>query len=360
MAKGIEIGIASETRAFKQGVESGVVAPVEDAVDKLEQLGKTRGPEQLEEGLRDAQDASTKLQREVRDTANEIEKRFREAYRDLANASDDGTRRAVRGFDDLRDESKQTLRETAASVKDVSDGLDAVQEIAANAFVGFGPAGFLAGATAASGIGLISEALRISQEATDELKRRFASMYQQATEDGRAFLDEAQIQAATLDIIFGDNQDVYRQAQKDARELGLSTQEVVRALAGDQEALNHVLERTNELQAAHNAKLTESTSPMETRAALMTSEGQTLDEITSRYETQLKLVEENAAKAQEYLDSTRQSNEEIQKMNKSLAETPSVLPVQFQVDRTAIDAALQRRTLRIDVEGYTRDGARVV
>ena len=36
MGKGIEIGVASETKAFKQGVESGIITPLEDAVEALD------------------------------------------------------------------------------------------------------------------------------------------------------------------------------------------------------------------------------------------------------------------------------------------------------------------------------------
>jgi hypothetical protein len=360
VAKGIEIGIASETGAFEKGIQSGMIEPLEDAVDKLAELGKSRGPERLEDSLEDAQTATEKLGREVKDTAEAIEQDFRRSYRRLKESADDGTRGAIRGMDDLRDESKQSLRETAASIRDVSDGLDAVQEIAANAFIGFGPAGFLAGAAAASGIGLISSALETAQQASDELKRRIASMYQQAVEDERKFLEEAQIQSAVLDIYFDDNQDRYRQAVKDAAELGLTTEAVVRAMAGDQEALNQVIARTAQLQDAYNQKLNDSTDPIAQRSALYAAEGQTLDEITNRYQAQADIIEENQRKAEELLRTQQEQQEVIQKTNRALSETPQSIPVTIEVDRSQIDAALQRRTLRIDIEGYTRDGQRVV
>lgn len=360
MPKGIVIGIASETGAFEKGIKAGVIAPTEDAVGALEDLGRSDGPQQLEKTLGEAQTASHRLRKEIKETADDLDDDFRRGYRRLKESSDDGTRHAIRGMDDLRDESKQSLRETAASIKSVEDGLDAVQEIAANAFVGFGPAGFLAGSVAATGIGLITSGLQTAQQAADETKQRIAQMYQQATEDGKAFIDEAQIQAATLDIIFGDNQDAYKQAQIDAKNLGLSSQTVIRAMAGDQAALNEVLARTTALQEEHNRKLAEATNPLEGRAALMSAEGQTLDEINRRYQTQKDILDDNERKAREYLAAQAEAGEVIRKTNQSLAQTPRTVPVTYEVDASQIDNALRRRTLRVDIEGYTRDGNRVV
>ena len=42
---GYTVGINSETKAFKQGIDSGVIAPLEDAQRELIELGKSRGPE---------------------------------------------------------------------------------------------------------------------------------------------------------------------------------------------------------------------------------------------------------------------------------------------------------------------------
>ena len=40
MAKGINISIASETREFQRGVKTGVIEPLEDAVEILDDVAK--------------------------------------------------------------------------------------------------------------------------------------------------------------------------------------------------------------------------------------------------------------------------------------------------------------------------------
>lgn len=360
MGKGIVIGVASETGAYEKGIRAGVVAPTEDAVDKLEQLGNTGGPEELEKSMGAAQSASHRLKKEIKETADTLDQDFRKGYRRLKESSDDGTRRAIAGMDNLKDESKQSLKETAASIRSVEDGLDAVQEIAANAFVGFGPAGFLAGSIAATGIGLVTSAMQTAQQAAADTKRRITDMYRDAVEEGKAFIDEAQIQAAVIEIIFGENQDAYNQARLDARNLGIDSQTVIRAMAGDQDALNQVLARTAELQGEYKKKLEDSNTPMQIRATLASGESERLGEINQRYQTQKDIIDENKKKATEYLASQEAAGEVIRANNKALADAPKEIPVTVRADTTEIDKALQRRTLRIDIEGYTRNGNRVL
>lgn len=360
MAKGIEVGIASETKAFKQGVETGIISPLEDALSTLDDLGKAKGPQALEKALKDVQAETERLKKETARTADDIDKQYRQSYKKVGDNAKDAFKRAERGAEDFKSEASQSMRETAASISSVEDGLDAVQEIAANAFSGFGPAGVAAGLVAATGIGFISEALGNASEAADETKARIRSMYEDAASEGRSFLDEAQINAEALSIIYDEDQSRYNTAMKDSRELGLPWQELVRAMAGDQEALNTVLERTNALEEARNERITNSTSPLTTRKELMTSEGQTLDEINGRYTAQKTLIDESATRTEQWLATQQASTEELQKQNKRLADMPKTLPVALTVDTTALDNELTRaRSVRVTVDSYNRDGTRI-
>ncbi len=59
------------------------------------------------------------------------------------------------GMDDFKQEANQTARESAASFDGSAESIvDVFQEVAANAFQGFGPAGAVAGLAIAAGIGL--------------------------------------------------------------------------------------------------------------------------------------------------------------------------------------------------------------
>jgi len=83
MAKGIEIGVASDTKAFKQGVETGIIDPLDNAIMALTDLGNSKGPEELERSLDEASDATERLKSETKSTADAIDQEFRSSYKSL-------------------------------------------------------------------------------------------------------------------------------------------------------------------------------------------------------------------------------------------------------------------------------------
>src|SRR5690554_4139907 len=90
MAGGYTVAIASETKAFRQGVEGGIIEPLENAEDTLQGLARDQSLSKLEDNLGDAQKASQKLERETKDTAKSIEQEFRDSYKKLKREADDG------------------------------------------------------------------------------------------------------------------------------------------------------------------------------------------------------------------------------------------------------------------------------
>lgn len=251
---GYTVGIASETKAFKQGIESGVIDPLEDAQKELLELGKSRGPEQLERAMKDAERATERLQDETKDTARAIEQEFRDAYRSVKRSSDDGIDGAKQGLDDFKEESRQTARESAASFDGSAESIvDAFQEIAANAFGGFGLAGQLAGVAAALGIGAavvgfekVSEAEQASREAAAE----WADAYVEA---GSRILSATQIVESARDII--TDADQYQKAKDNAKDWGVTESIALLAMAGDTNALAQAREGLAEKEAEVSAAL---------------------------------------------------------------------------------------------------------
>lgn len=168
---GYTVGIASETKAFKQGIESGLIEPLEDAQKELLELGKSRGPEQLERALKDAEKATERLKDETKDTARAIEQEFRDSYRSVKSSSDDGIGRAKEGVQDFKQEAQQSARETAASFDGSFESIAELgQEIAANAFTGFGPAGAAAGIAVAGAGGVMIDTFNKVEEAAEEAR----------------------------------------------------------------------------------------------------------------------------------------------------------------------------------------------
>jgi hypothetical protein len=375
MARGdIEVPISSETKAFKQGIETGVIKPLEDAEKALEELGKSKGPDQLERGLEDAQDATERLKRETKQTADAIDREFRDSYRKVSSTSKDSLGDAKRATQDLSDEASETGREMAASFKEPADALDAMQELAANALVGLGPAGVIAGGAAALGIGVVTEVLQTQQEEADKLKEAMAGAYQEAVSEGRKYLDEAQIIAGVNDILFNpDKKSIYEQAINDARTLGVESNDVLRALAGDQEKINLLIE-------AGTRAGEEALNPRTGALDISTQEFAQLGSTIQRYEDLKALHEENNARAERGLEIERDIEAEMSEANRTRrandqergaaleayyarAANPPNPVITPTVDLSAAESKLAQfargRTVTVTVNGVTRTGNQV-
>ncbi len=176
MVKGYAVGIVSETKAFKQGIQSGVIAPLEDAQDELtalgrnrgadnasdslddvgdaardaerrlgdaadaaDDLGRTRGPDDLaralgdaeraaddlgtsdgpadlEQAMRDAQTATEKLGDETEIVARQIEQDFRDTYRKVKQDADDASVGGVEGFGKIKDGAGELQNEIGSNL----------------------------------------------------------------------------------------------------------------------------------------------------------------------------------------------------------------------------------------------------
>lgn len=247
--KGIEVPIASETKAFKQGVEVGIIKPVKDAVKALDDLGDSKGPDQLEDGLRDAQQATAKLKKETKETADSIEKEFRDSYRKTKTASSDSTDSAREGLRDFRDESASTAREAAASFNGSAEDIaSSFQEVAANALAGFGPIGAAAGLALAAGIGI---ATTEGQEAADAINDAKDSVGELALEivDAGGDIDKVDLGAKIREwgVEIADSREWFEiwqdsavsnieAAKKSADQFGVSWQDMARGLSGSDSA----------------------------------------------------------------------------------------------------------------------------
>jgi hypothetical protein len=158
--------LLSDVRAFLKGTTS-----VEDELDKV--AGS------LDELARDtetnADQAADALEHKFTDALDKVRTETKDTGKRMGDDLHDGTRRAGDGLSDFKDEANSTAREAAASFDGSAESIgDAFQEIAANAFAGFGPAGAAAGLAAAAGIGLVNAALQQAQEdaekATEEVQ----------------------------------------------------------------------------------------------------------------------------------------------------------------------------------------------
>lgn len=180
----IEIAIASETKAFKQGIESGVVKPLEDAVKRLRELGDNDGADKLEASLKDAQKATERLAGDTKIAASKIEREYRDAYRsarrsaeDYGDAGEKANDRVKDGAREVQAEFGQNMGEAVSSFRGDLEDLGQIGQDTLGGLAGtlgqLGGAGALAGVglgVGAAAVGVLTDSFTKAKEATDDAK----------------------------------------------------------------------------------------------------------------------------------------------------------------------------------------------
>jgi hypothetical protein len=251
MAKGINISVASDTKGFIDGINKGVIEPLEGAVDALDDLAKAgdNAGEDITKSMKDAQKATETNQ----DEFDKLSRVIKETGRSGRQAGDDikaGMHGANQGLRDFKDESRQTAREAAQSFDGSAQSItDVFQEIAANAFIGWGPAAAAAGIAAAAGLGILTTAFQKQQEETDKANAKIADMGK-ALIDGTAGYERLTIMVDNLKemaTVSDGSVKSLKDIQKQAENLGVSFSDLALAYAGGEENLKKQIERTKDL-----------------------------------------------------------------------------------------------------------------
>ncbi|MGP6170627.1 hypothetical protein ACTU6V_05400 [Microbacterium sp. A204] len=240
MAGGYTVGIASETKAFKQGIESGVIDPLEDAQKELVELGKSKGPDQLERSLKDAGKATDRLKDETKDAARAIEQEYRDSYRKAKQSADDGLDGMKRHTEETTGELKQNIGETFSSFR---GDLEDLPQIAQDVFGGLaGSVGTLGASlglgAAAAGVGLIIQAFNQSEEAAQQAAEASSAWADKFVESGQRAATASQ-QAAEV-IAISTDPERYKEASEAARLWGVENEIAINALAGNPAAMKAV------------------------------------------------------------------------------------------------------------------------
>lgn len=226
MAGGYNIGVAMDARAVEKGVKAGIIEPVEDAVDKLEDLGRAgdKAGDGLGRGLRDGERDLDKLGRAGKDAGDDVQDGARKGERELdklgragKDAGDDiedGLRQAQKETGRTADEWKaMTAKVEAETAKIKADSkgafseaggasgefkdealsnfsevtssftgdMQSVTDLAQGTFGGLaslgGPASLVFGGIAVA-VGLVGSALAASGEESDEFKEKIEELAQ--------------------------------------------------------------------------------------------------------------------------------------------------------------------------------------
>lgn len=238
-------GIGQETgRGLSEGVEGGA-REARSATERLERSFK----DMADAGRREAKSGGADMERSFKDMADTAKREAKTAGDALGDSTRDGMRRGGDYVGEFKDEAKSNLAEVASSF---SGGIDSAADLVQGTLGGLtavgGPVGLLAAALAAIGGGMYASFSR-EAEATEA---RIQSMYDDMVESGNEYLSEQLVQSNVHAIIgraedaaikWGDLQDIVKAT-------GATESLVARAFAGDQAALNELMDLTRDKREA--------------------------------------------------------------------------------------------------------------
>lgn len=245
MAGGFSISATLNASKFLRGVKDidGALEDLEgsldDVADEVKKVDKADGFKDLAKDADKAEDAASDLEkrlRKVRDEAKDVGK-------STGSIGDDGSRNFRKMGDaaeEVSGELKQNLGETFSSFR---GDLEDLPQIAQDVFGGL--AGSVGGimpaiglAAGAAGIGLLVAAFQNLQEEENARKERVHE-WAQAYRDAAADITESVASMAAINAIYDDTER-YAEAEKNAKNWGVTVSTAVNAMAGDMTALGIV------------------------------------------------------------------------------------------------------------------------
>jgi hypothetical protein len=324
----INIDIAANVRQFQKGTEDaerslddlgGVLDDVaRDTARSADKAGDSLG-DGIEKGVKKASKASDKLGDDIGDSVKKgakegeqatekLERSFKELAdsaaktdpgKDLGTSVKKGTDDAKEGLGEFKDEANSTAREAAASFDGSAESIgDAFQEVAANAFAGFGPAGAAAGLLIAASLGTVFAKLQEGSENTEAFKEKVAEL-------GQEFIDAGGVGEASLDFVIDK-----------LKELATTTEDGVVSLEDLQKAV----------EGAGNGK------NFDDIAKAVAGAGGNIDELLEKQKDVLKQLEEEAQQS----DMTKTG---VYRDNLEKAQSQQLVVAELEKAKTAADAA---------------------
>lgn len=338
----INISIASDVTDVIRGTKK-IGDALEDVADEIDKLDKA-DVDKLEGSLDDAADGAQRL-----------EKRMSDAFRGAADAADtsgrqigDSTRagldKAGEGLEEFKGEANSTAKESAASFDGSAESIaDAFQEIAANAFAGFGPAGAAAGLALAAGIGIAIQKATELAEANTKAAEEAGELGREIYETGGK-LDDAAIAEKIRDIAFAlaeednpwtiwaDEAATGIGEVKDAVEgvKDVDAGDVFKGLAGDVEASQEAYDQlTRSIERDRDAMLSMTDTLGDGTMALSTEGRQLEDSIAAREKLKEKLEESTGA--------SERSREEVEFFTEAMGTSAEAIEARAEAQEEAAE-----------------------
>jgi hypothetical protein len=187
MANGLSLDITANTREAVRGAKD-IGDALGDVADSLDDLAKdgSKSTDKLERSFDDTRKETAKVERGFKDLADTAKRESNTAGDAIGRNVKRGTDDAQDGIKEIGNEAASTAKESAASFDGSAASIgDAFQEVAANAFSSFGPAGLIAGVAAAAGIGVVFAQMEKGKEETQEFKETVAELTAELIETGK-------------------------------------------------------------------------------------------------------------------------------------------------------------------------------
>ncbi|WP_298038321.1 hypothetical protein [uncultured Microbacterium sp.] len=263
MAKGIDIAIAADTRSAMSAISRGLIDPLEDVSEILEDVGRDsdKATDKLEDGMRDAQrrtdDAGDEI-RKIRDELNKAGRAGKKSGDDIGKGmrdSSDDMRRFGDATGEVSDELSQNLGETFSSFR---GDLEDLPQIAQDVFGGLaGSAGSL---TASLGLAGVAGAIGLAVAGFEEMKKQEEERKERVSEWAATYIGslgkmtEAVADFAAVEAIYTDSEK-YAQAEENAKNWGVSVSDAANAMAGDLTAIEVAQQNVADKSAAVSEKI---------------------------------------------------------------------------------------------------------
>jgi hypothetical protein len=347
MAAGITIPITSDGSGFAAGVKSGVLKPLDETVDALQDVDRTatRASDELVDGFRAAQSETKELERDNRDLARTIQAEARKSSRAVKDIGDDGFRSsgdAVRGF---KDEAIQNFSEVASSFDgSIQGAVDGVQgTLGGLATAISGPVGLALG-----GLGLIAGTVATTWALkAEEIAADWQEMYDDMVESGENFLSQDLINQRIQEI--AANQGQVNDAVSEGKSIGVDYVDVIRAQAGDMEALGRVYTSARDALQEQNAAQDEFIAKNgDESAAIADKQGQ-LELLVEKYYRMIGAQDGAATAAgiaraamDESASANNRTADSLDRVASSANSIPGDKTVKVYADTAAFDAEMER------------------
>lgn len=295
MAKGFNLPFLADTSKFLKGTKD-MSSALDDLAGDLDDLAKDtakgadKAGDKLGDGFKDGAKVASKalgtVDDSLKDTGQEAkgtESKASDAFRAIAadakkagkqvgDSQKDGFKEAESGVQEFGDEANSTAKETAASFDGSAESIvGSFQEIAANAFAGFGPAGAAAGLAMAVGIGMAVTAMQGGAEAATAMKQKSVDMVDSIAEAGGNLADmdladrikewgREVLEDNWVTFWADESSTKFQETTKDAKTYGVAARDAIRAASGTVEDSRKFLDATAQSWQDLNDKIRDGTT----------------------------------------------------------------------------------------------------